>query len=206
MYVGGLPSSDPILERPGQVHSDDFVGCMHSISVNGRHLNLSNPISSFGIESMCNRSSQSLCQNNGNINADGSSVCGSGYCFDQWKRVSCVCDDSEVIAPNCNSALDPITVSEGGIVEFRASEKHRRLQLLEYIYGGSTLWHSRIAGDQPNRQLLNLTEEKAASLKYISIAFRTINSNGMLLFVATDNDYTAIEVRTIHFIFLGLLH
>ena len=35
---------DPIQERPGQVVSDDFIGCMHGVSINGRPLNLSGPI------------------------------------------------------------------------------------------------------------------------------------------------------------------
>lgn len=198
LYIGGLASSDAILERPSQVHSDDFVGCMHSVSINGRQLNLSHPIKSFGVESMCNRSSQSLCQSYGN-GADGGSICGSGNCFDQWKRVSCMCDESAAVAPNCNSALEPVTVSEGGFVEFRVSEKHRRLQLLEYMYSGSTLWHSRYAGtgDRSRRQLLNYGEETAVSRKYVALTFRTISANGVLLFMATDTDYTAIEVSAL---------
>ena len=35
---------DPIQERPGQVLADDFIGCIHGASINGRPLNLSGPI------------------------------------------------------------------------------------------------------------------------------------------------------------------
>ncbi|KAI5642703.1 cadherin domain-containing protein [Phthorimaea operculella] len=55
LLIGGLHKADPVLERPGQIHSDDFVGCMHSISINGRQLNLSNPIRSRGVEPNCER-------------------------------------------------------------------------------------------------------------------------------------------------------
>ena len=44
LYIGGVMTVDPIQERPGQVHSDDFIGCMHGASINGRPLNLSAPI------------------------------------------------------------------------------------------------------------------------------------------------------------------
>lgn len=188
LYIGGLSTADAILERPSQVHSDDFVGCIHSISINGRHLNLSSPIKSFGVEPQCNRSSQSLCRSY--INPESNSICGSGNCYDQWKKVSCVCDDSGTVAPNCNSALEPVTLTEGGFVEFKISEKHRRVQLLENIYGGSTLWFSRYVSNRDKRQ------EKTKSARYVSIAFRTVRSNGLLLFFATDKDYTSIEVCT----------
>lgn len=56
LLIGGLDSPDPVLERPGQIHSDDFVGCVHSVSVNGRPLNLSHPIQAEGIQNKCTRS------------------------------------------------------------------------------------------------------------------------------------------------------
>lgn len=128
---------------------------------------------------------------------DGNSVCGGGNsCYDQWKKVSCVCDDSGILAPNCNSALEAVTVTEGGFVEFKVSEKHRRVQLLESIYGGSTLWHSRyVEDDRLRRQVTVVADEKLyKNTKYVSLTFRTIRSNGLLLFLATDKDFTSIEV------------
>lgn len=103
--------------------------------------------------------------------------------------MSCVCDDSGTVAPNCNSALEPVTLTEGGFVEYKISEKHRRLQLLENIYSGSTLWYSRYS-DRSRREL----EEKTKAMKYVGLTFRTIRSNGLLLFFATDKDFTVIEV------------
>ena len=44
LYIGGVMTVDPIEERPGQVLADDFIGCIHSASINGRALNMSAPI------------------------------------------------------------------------------------------------------------------------------------------------------------------
>lgn len=43
LYIGRLPTADPDLERPGKLHSNDFIGCMHSVSINSRASNLSQP-------------------------------------------------------------------------------------------------------------------------------------------------------------------
>lgn len=55
MLLGGLQTADPVLERPGQVSNDDFVGCVHSVAVNGRQLNMSSPLHSRGVEATCGR-------------------------------------------------------------------------------------------------------------------------------------------------------
>lgn len=115
LLVGGLENADPVLERPGQVHSDDFVGCVHSVSINGRALNLSNPLASRGVKSTCVRSKNSPCVRGGK---DAISLCGTdAKCYDKWHQVSCRC--GSVIAPNCGTALEPITLSEGGYIEFK---------------------------------------------------------------------------------------
>lgn len=61
MLIGGLQAADPVLERPGQISNDDFVGCVHSVSVNGRALNLSSPLHSRGVDATCGRPG-SVCQ------------------------------------------------------------------------------------------------------------------------------------------------
>lgn len=123
--MGGLENADPVLERPGQVHSDDFVGCVHSVSINGRALNLSNPLASRGVKSTCIRSNNNSCSKGGK---DSASVCGANSkCYDKWHQVTCQC--GSVTAPNCEAALESITLSEGGYVEFkvRANCKTRAL-------------------------------------------------------------------------------
>ena len=91
MWVGGLATADAILERPGQVHSDDLVGCVHSVSVNGRALNLSNPLRSREVDSTCGRSSgRSPCSAPENTVLEVA-PCGPGSCLDRWRTVACVC-------------------------------------------------------------------------------------------------------------------
>jgi protocadherin Fat 4 len=206
MYIGGLNSADAILERPGQVHSDDLVGCVHSVAINGRALNLSSPLQSRGVESTCSRSGKSPCTGlSPNSIPDSSEqtsltnpVCGvAGTCYDRWRSVSCSCDKSGLVSPDCKDTLEPVTLSDGGFIEFKMSETHRRMQLLESLYGGSTLWHSRHADRSRRNTGLGRPSTSASTIqppKQISVMFRTHRQDGMILFAATNKDFTSIEV------------
>lgn len=115
LLLGGLENVDPVLERPGQVHSDDFVGCMHSVSINGRSLNLTNPLALRGVKPTCSRSEKNPCSKN---DKDLVSVCGpKSKCYDKWHQVTCQC--GSLIAPNCHGAFEPVTLNEGGYIEFK---------------------------------------------------------------------------------------
>ena len=200
MLVGGLMSTDPVLERPGQIHSDDLVGCVHSISVNGRPLNLSNPLKSHNVDPSCGRT-RSPCMGNGQNNevVESSNPCGEGQCFDKWKSYQCAC--SGLLSINCNEALDPVTLTDGGFVEFKISEKHSRMQLLDGFYHGTTVWGEgnrarwkRFAENNPHREILeNLASPGPA--KRLSIMFRTVRKEGLILYAATNKDFTSVEVR-----------
>jgi Laminin G domain. len=96
MWVGGLASADAILERPGQIHSDDLVGCVHSVSVNGRALNLSNPLRSWEVDPTCGRSGRSPCSAPENTVSDTAPCGPMGSCLDRWKTVACVCHRSGI--------------------------------------------------------------------------------------------------------------
>lgn len=196
-------TADPILERPGQVHSDDFVGCVHSVTINGRPLNLTNPLRSRGIDPTCSRSSRSLCSGiASNLIPDSSELaspmqlptCGLyGTCYDRWNSISCVCEGSTLVSPNCNEAIEPITLTDGGFVEFKVSETHRRMQLLDTIYKGSTLW-------LPRNERLKRSINSPASLqptKSLSVMFRTVRRDGVIIFSATNRDFTSVEVSKI---------
>jgi protocadherin Fat 4 len=92
MWVGGLASADAILERPGQVHSDDLVGCVHSVSVNGKALNLSNPLHAREVDPSCGRSpGRSPCSAPENTVLEVTPCGPMGYCLDHWKTAACVC-------------------------------------------------------------------------------------------------------------------
>nr|CAD7263879.1 unnamed protein product [Timema shepardi] len=190
MYVGGLPSADAILERPSQVHSDDLVGCVHSVSVNGRALNLSSPVRSRGVDSTCGRG-QSPCTLSNEVAELGSSHCGAlGSCLDRWNKAACVCSET-VVAPNCDEALRSVRLSEGGFVEFRVSEKHRRMHLLEGMYGGSTLWGNRKEQDPA---------APTSPAKSLGLMFRTMSEDGLILYSATNKDYTSVELPSFCFL------
>ncbi|KAG6455040.1 hypothetical protein O3G_MSEX009016 [Manduca sexta] len=180
LLIGGLHKADPVLERPGQIHSDDFVGCMHSITINGRLLNLTNPLHSRGVEANCERSEKGACYKK--------DICGTGECQDRWKTNFCKCDGT-YISPDCSHSLQSISVGENGFITYTISEKHRRIQLLESFYGGNTVWDKRNSKStgKMNVKLSNPT-------KALSFSFRTHKKDGILFYAATDKYYTLIEL------------
>ncbi|XP_055376378.1 cadherin-related tumor suppressor [Condylostylus longicornis] len=201
LLVGGLITADPVLERPGQIHSDDLVGCVHSVSINGRTLNLSNPIQSRGILSTCNR------KNSGGPCAQGlpddptQSVCGSfGTCIDRWNTALCRCG-AHLLSPDCFNSLEPISLSDGGFLEFKISEKHRRMQLLDNLYHTNNIWSYDVEVAQRRRRFtIDNSNITALSQVYdppksMSLLFKTVRSNGLLLFAATNKYFTSVEIR-----------
>nr|XP_018915731.1 PREDICTED: cadherin-related tumor suppressor [Bemisia tabaci] len=227
LYIGGLVSADPILERSGQILSDDFVGCIHSVTINGKALNLSDPIKSRGVDPKCGRSLQSPCHRGSNLlNLETSeatiqsSVCGAfAKCHDKWHTVTCSCGNSDLISPNCNEALEPITLLDGGYIEFKISENHRRMHLLESIYGGSTQWHTSALNDSrvlnkskrfsPNLSALALqsflTPGVSQPSKRISLMFRTTKRDGLLIYSASNKDFTSVELIGGHIVYVSQL-
>ncbi|XP_059476479.1 cadherin-related tumor suppressor [Neocloeon triangulifer] len=178
MLLGGLASAEPLLERPGQLQADDFVGCVHSVAVNGRPLNLSNPLSSRGVDSTCSRSRGSC---------GAPDPCGGlGVCLARWPSPAmCRCPGG-LLAPNCDAALSPVHLEEGAFLEARVSEQHRRMHLLEALYQGATTW--RWQEQIPT----------SAGIKRVALSFRTMQKNGLLLVSTTNNDFTLIEIRGGH--------
>ncbi|KAK6636221.1 hypothetical protein RUM43_009879 [Polyplax serrata] len=204
MLVGGLMSTDPVLERPGQIHSDDLVGCVHSISINGRALNLSNPISSKNVDSICGRN-RSPCAGSSQTNevVEVFNPCGEGQCLDRWKSHQCIC--SNLVSADCNESLEPITLLEGSFVEFKISEKHIRMQLLESFYHGTTLWNNQRwkryarpgSASTPNDILFS------GPPKTLSLKFRTVRKEGLLLYSTTNKDFTSIELRNGNIVYVS---
>lgn len=192
LYIGGLSSADPILERPGQVHSDDFVGCVHSIAINGRTLNLSNPLKSGGIVATCDRKagscSRPLPQN------PSTTVCGAfTECSDRFHYSLCRCG-GDLLSPDCHNSLDSISLGKGGFVEFIISEKYRRMQLLENFYHGSDSWTNHFK--KSDRYLeSNVTVNAMEHPKSLSMLFRTLRSDGLIFYAATNKHYTIIQLK-----------
>lgn len=195
LLIGGLSSADPVLERPGQIHSDDLVGCVHSVSVNGRQLNLSQPLESERIENKCIRK--------GSCAKPSNDPClGFGPCIDRWNTISCNCGNN-LIAPNCHSALQPVSVSNGGFVEFTITKKHKRMQLLETIYKGSTLWnHHRKTRSTTNMHNMPVYD---APDKSLSVLFRTVKQNGIILYATSNKHYTSLELINGQIVYISKL-
>ncbi|XP_011183876.2 cadherin-related tumor suppressor [Zeugodacus cucurbitae] len=198
LLIGGLATADPVLERPGQIHSDDLVGCVHSVSVNGRPLNMSNPLKQRDVLPTCNRNNNGgPCQQSA-PNDPALSLCGDyGTCMDRWHTAMCQCGAS-LLSPDCFSSLEPITVTNGAFVEFKISEKHRRMQLLDNLYAASNIW----SYDVSRRRRFTVNSDNITALaqvvdlpKTVSVIFRTYKEDGLLLFAATNKQYTAVELK-----------
>lgn len=183
LLIGGLESADPVLERPGQIHSDDLVGCVHSVSVNGRALNLSSPLHQQGVHPGCNRHS---CQQ-----TLATERCGNyaTQCIDRWTTSLCQCG-GHLQSPDCADSLEPVTLTNGGYLEFQISELYRRMQLLDNLYNGMSAW-------SPGRTRRHSTYNISAyyePAKLMSVLFRTYKSNGLILYAATNDMYTSISL------------
>lgn len=180
LLIGGLHKADPVLERPGQVHSDDFVGCMHSITINGRLLNLTTPLRTHGVDPNCDRSEKGACYKK--------DICGAGECLDRWKSNFCKCDENS-ISPDCSASLLAISVSENAFITYTISEKHKRMQLLESFYGGNTGWDKKT-----NKLAMKTGSKSNGPAKTLSFSFRTHRKDGLVFYAATDKYYTLIEL------------
>lgn len=158
---------ESVLERPGQIQTDDFVGCIHSIGVNGRFLNMSMPLESRGISEECQRS-ENVCSG---------SKCGGGQCIDLWDTNACNCNG--IIASNCQEAFLPFSFSTGSYVEYKLGEKYKRSQILPHQQSATRA-----------RKLREI-----ASTKSVSLSFRTIQTDGVLFYSGSEQDYTLVEVN-----------
>ncbi|KAH7968787.1 hypothetical protein HPB52_011289 [Rhipicephalus sanguineus] len=164
LFVGGLPSVEPLLERPSQVSADDFVGCMHSVSVDGHPLALDAPLRSQYTTVACGR--------RGDPCAGGCK--GGAPCHDLWFTSRCTCSGGGLLAHDCNEALEPYSLGSGSYLELVPQEKHRRAALL--------LQQSR------------RSVRSAASFKTMAFRLRTRTDAGLLLQVATERDYTRLQL------------
>jgi protocadherin Fat 4 len=96
-----------------------------------------------------------------------------------------------LVAPDCRESLQPISLAEGAFLEYRVSDRHRRMQLLESMYQGSTLWREEVVPGKAKN-----TKPSSPPAKRLSIVFRTVQADGLLVYTATNNDFTSLEVST----------
>jgi len=99
-----------------------------------------------------------------------------------------------LVAPDCRESLQPISLGEGAFLEYRVSDKHRRMQLLESMYKGSTLWREEGVLGKGKEDT-----QSSSPAKSLSVVFRTVQKDGLLVYTATNNDFTSLEVRILPF-------
>ena len=84
LSVGGVRDLRSITSRPGQVETQDFVGCVRSMRVEGIDLLFNEPQRQLGITDTCPRmSSEGQCA--------GSACSEHAQCVDRWDRATCTC-------------------------------------------------------------------------------------------------------------------
>lgn len=167
LYIGGLKTVNPILERPGQLQTDDFIGCVHSVEINGRMLNLSSPMDSQFISKTCQKA-ENICQGK----------CGSkDQCVDLWDSYTCDCNG--FFAMNCEEAVSSFTFSSGSFVEFKIGKKYERRMLLDSL--------------KLNPRRTKRTWQKDSD--NISFNIRTVVHEAVIFYAATNKDYTLLEVN-----------
>jgi len=168
LNFGGINEVQPIVSRAGQVSSDDFIGCVKSLTINGQQMNLKTSfIESHGILASCPIPG-SLC---------AGTDCSPGQCREiNWRPV-CECS-AGVFSRDCTDSLNPISLEPNGTVTFKPSDIHRRNQLFRSKTGGENK---------------NTTDRQE-----IGFSFRTENPEGQLLVLetVTDSEYTALYVKS----------
>ncbi|CAG0879406.1 unnamed protein product [Cyprideis torosa] len=183
MFVGGIDTIDHIRDRPSQVGTNDFVGCVQSLSVNGRTLNMSSPERAIGVSDTCGRMGDPCLED----------TCGeNALCYDRWDRAICRCPNG-LIANDCSDAFKPVSITGAGFIQFEITEKLRRSQLVAGVMFQER-WRRAIVWDQLT------TTGNTRGRKTLSLKFRTLDVTGLLLYSATGQDYTLLELRD------GLVH
>ena len=101
--------------------------------------------------------------------------------MDRWTTLACECGAgaARLLAPDCGESLQPATLTDGAFLSFHVSDMHRRMQLLDQVYRGSTRWQGKPA---------------AHHSKTLSLMFRTVRKDGLILYAASNKDFTAIQV------------
>ncbi|KAM7290981.1 cadherin-related tumor suppressor [Ixodes scapularis] len=184
LYIGGLPSVEPLLERPSQVWADDFVGCVHSVAVDGQPLALERPLRQQYVARTCGR--------RGDPCATGGCR-GANACRDLWSAAGCTCPGGMLVAQDCGQALEPYWLSGGSFLELVPQEKHRREALVQ-----QRRRQQQQQQPQPQRASRDLPPSKALSLR-----LRTLAQDGLLLHVATERDHTRLQLAEGHLEYLS---
>ncbi|KAH9519842.1 hypothetical protein Btru_071040, partial [Bulinus truncatus] len=135
--IGGIKNFQDITDQKGLVSTHDFVGCIHSVSINNRPFKsymvngvdsgASVPTESLNVNSTCPRKqANSLCYN---VN------CHDGLCVDQWSETTCKCS-SKYMDNVCSSVRQPFTLGSSAKVKYSLRQSFVRDATLSALKSG----------------------------------------------------------------------
>ncbi|QQP40959.1 Uncharacterized protein FKW44_015185, partial [Caligus rogercresseyi] len=209
MYLGGLQSEIPFLERPGQLSSDDFVGCIKSLSINGNEKNFhEDALNTSRIASTCNFNSP----------CSRGDECGEvGSCLPLWSRHQCSCGHEEIHASDCEESFLPFTLMEENQIDFTPTAKFQRARSLLSLYsndlrGWSEESHFGLQSNPSHHSSLSLAfrslQENAVILSSSDISglSKVLIINGVLVYQSTGVGLPEINMTSGHRVNDGLWH
>ncbi|CAL4106132.1 unnamed protein product, partial [Meganyctiphanes norvegica] len=127
-------------------------------------------------------------------NVCGGNPCGPGAtCLDRWDHYVCRCPGG-LLAPDCDRALKPASLLVGSYIKFIPNEQHRRRQLLPHLFKRHSPYWTQNGRQRLPRQII----PPAMPAKSLSFRFRTVKNAGLLIYAATNNDFTLVEIHNSH--------
>ena len=182
MYFGGIEDESSIIDRPGQLNSVDFIGCIKSISINGNEKNLvTDSLNRTGLKDTCNYVEGGACSRG--------DECGyENTCVPHWSYHKCTCGANDILAPDCGPAFEPFTMTENQEVHFRPTRKYRRELKLSKISTLSSRWRRDLSPEAGK----HLVEDENS----LSVSFRTLTTDGVLMrIVNRDIAFTQLSIE-----------
>ncbi|XP_028656704.2 protocadherin Fat 4 [Erpetoichthys calabaricus] len=169
MVFGGIKSIDSILSRPGQVRSNDFIGCVKNMRLNGIPLEPSQALTYRNIHDRCSR-----------IGWDcKSGVCLNGAtCVDLWSFHLCQCP-KDFTGVDCGTKISQesqIWFDGDFYFDYVIKESYRRKEMmLNYL------------------RINSQSQDEGAELE---LKFKIRRMNGILLYIKGSNGFTVLKVAS----------
>lgn len=114
LFLGGIKDFDQSLDHPGKhIQTDDFLGCMRNVFINGKKLEPSAATESGGIIDSCPRLDQCAanpCEN-------------GGTCVDYWFEYVCECPKG-FSGRNCEKGWCDCSGKESLITQVTKTQKN----------------------------------------------------------------------------------